>query len=151
MLGQAQLLVQMAKDAYRLIRSTDGRTYAVTRLGPAIAIPLTARHGNSVRTRLGASLWRRTGKVAAGSALNDVINVLEGEAAELDPVPVHLRTTRHGEAIVADMGTETGQRITITPVGWSFQPEPPVIFRRSELTHPSPSRNAAAASTASRR
>ena len=31
------------RGTYRLIRSTDGRTYAVPKLGPAIAIPLAAR------------------------------------------------------------------------------------------------------------
>ena len=136
--GQAQLLVQMAEDTYRLIRSTDGRTYAIPRLGPSIAVPLAAKGGNSVRAKLAASLYRRTGKVASSSALSDCINVLEGEAAELDPQPVHLRVGRHGEAIVVDMGTETGQRLTITPGGWSIEADSPVIFRRSELTHPLP-------------
>ena len=136
--GQAQILVQMAEDTYRLIRSADGRTYAVPRLGPSIAVPLAAKGGNSVRAKLAASLYRRTGKVASSSALSDCINVLEGEAAELDPQPVHLRVGRDGEAIVVDMGTETGQRITITPDGWSVQADSPVIFRRSELTHPLP-------------
>ena len=136
--GQAQILVQMAEDTYRLIRSADGRTYAVPRLGPSIAVPLSSKGGNSVRAKLAASLYRRTGKVANSSALSDCINVLEGEAAELDPQPVHLRVGRHGEAIVVDMGTETGQCITITPDGWSVQADSPVIFRRSELTHPLP-------------
>ena len=136
--GQAQLLVQMAEDTYRLIRSTDGRTYAVPKLGPSIAVPLSSKGGNSLRAKLAASLRRRTGKVATASALADCINVLEGEAAELDPQPVHLRTGRHGEAIVVDMGTETGQCLTITPGGWSVQADSPVIFRRSELTHPLP-------------
>lgn len=136
--GQAQQLVQMAEDTYRLIRSTDGRTYAVPRLGPAIAVPLASKSGNSVRAKLAASLRRRTGKVASSSTLSDCINVLEGEAAELDPQPVHLRVGRDGDAVVVDMGTETGQCITITSAGWSIKAESPVIFRRSELTHPLP-------------
>jgi len=133
---QAQLLAQMAEDAYRLIRSADGRTYAVPRLGPNVAVPLASKGGNSVRAKLAASLRRRTGKVASASALADCINVLEGEASELDPQPVCLRVGRHSGAIVVDMGTETGQCITITPAGWRVQAAAPVIFRRSELTHP---------------
>lgn len=136
--GQAQQLAQMAEDTYRLIRSTDGRTYAVPKLGPNIALPLAAKGGNGVRAKLAASLRRRTGKVANSSALSDCINVLEGEAAELDPVPVHLRVGRHQNSIVVDMGTETGQAITITPNGWTVTASSPVIFRRSELTHPLP-------------
>jgi hypothetical protein len=136
--SQAQLLTAMAEETYRLIRSDDGRTYAVPRLGPNIAVPLASKGGNSVRAKLAASLRRRTGKVAGASALADCINVLEGEAAELDPQPVALRVGRHGEAIVVDMGTETGQCITIRPGGWRIEAQSPVIFRRSELTHPLP-------------
>ena len=137
-MGQAQLLVSMAEDTYRLIRSTDGRTYAVPKLGPAVAVPLASKGGNSVRAKLAASLRRRTGKVANSSALSDCITVLEGEAAELNPQPVHLRVGPAGDTLVVDMGIETGQCITITPAGWSIEADSPVIFRRSELTHPLP-------------
>jgi hypothetical protein len=143
----AQVLVSMAEDTYKLIRADDGRTYAVPKLGPNIAVPLASKTGNGVRAKLAASLRRRSGQVASGSALSDCINVLEGEAAELDPQPVFLRVGRHhtppapdgtggGEAIVVDMGTETGQCLLITRDGWRIEAESPVIFRRSELIHP---------------
>jgi hypothetical protein len=135
-LTQAQLLVAMAEDAYRLIRSADGRSYAVPKMGPPIAVPLASRSGNSLRARLAASLHRQTGKVASASALSDAITVLEGEASELDPVPVWLRAGQHDDAVVIDMGTETGQAITITAAGWEIAAGSPVIFRRSELIHP---------------
>ncbi len=147
--SQAQMLMAMAEDTYRLIRSTDGRAYAVPKLGPQIAIPLASRSGNSIRARLAASLHRQTGKVASASALADCITVLEGEANELDPRPVWLRIGQHQDTVVADMGTETGQCITITPASWAIETDSPVIFRRSELTHPSSSPNTAAPSTSS--
>ncbi len=134
--SQAQMLMAMAEETYRLIRSDDGRAYAVPKLGPQIAVPLASRSGNSVRARLAASLHRQTGKVASASALSDCITVLEGEASELTPCPVWLRAGRHQDTVVIDMGTETGQCITITPRGWAIETESPVIFRRSELTHP---------------
>jgi hypothetical protein len=134
--GQSRLLVQLAEETYRLIRSSDGRTYAVPKLGPSIAVPLGSKSGSGVRAKLAASLRRRTGQVASTSALGNCINVLEGEASELDPQPVHLRMGRYDGAIVVDMGTETGQCILITAQGWSIQAASPVIFRRSELTHP---------------
>ena len=59
-----------------------------------------------------------------------------GEASELDPRPVWLRVGEHDGTVVVDMGTETGQCITITPSGWTVEASSPVIFRRSELTHP---------------
>jgi hypothetical protein len=136
----AQVLVQMAEDDYRLIRADDGRSYAVPRNGPNIAIPLGSKSGSGVRARLAASLRRRTGQVATGSALSDCVNVLEGEASEQDPQPVFLRMARVEEDgqpwVVVDMGTETGQAIIITPAGWRIEAQAPVIFRRSELTHP---------------
>ena len=64
------------------------------------------------------------------------ITVLMGEASELDPRPVWLRVGEHDGTVVVDMGTETGQCITITPRGWTVEAGSPVIFRRSELTHP---------------
>ena len=126
----------MAEDTYRLIRSTDGRAYAVPRMGPQIAVPLASRSENSLRARLAASLRRQTGQVASGSNLSDCITVLMGEAGELDPRPVWLRVSQNHDTVVVDMGTETGQCITITPSGWAIETASPVIFRRSELTHP---------------
>jgi hypothetical protein len=123
-------------DRGRLVCSDDGRAYAVPKLGPQIAVPLASRSGNSIRARLAASLHRQTGKVASASALSDCITVLDGEASELDPRPVWLRVGQHQGTVVVDMGTETGQCITITPAGWTVQADSPVIFRRSELTHP---------------
>ena len=134
--SQAQILVGMAEDTYRLIRSADGRAYAVPKLGPQIAVPLASRSENSLRARLAASLHRQTGQVASGSNLSDALTVLMGEAGELDPRPVWLRVGQHDDTVVVDMGTETGQCITITPSGWAVETDSPVIFRRSELTHP---------------
>lgn len=133
---QAQTLVSMAEDTYRLIRADDGRSYAVPKIGAPIAVPLASKSENSLRGRLAASLHRQTGQVASSSALSDAITVLAGEASELDPVPVWLRTARDGDAITVDMGTSTGQCITITGHGWTIESESPVIFRRSELIHP---------------
>ena len=66
----------------------------------------------------------------------DPVTVLEREASELDPVPVWLRAGQHDDPVVIDMGTETRQAITITAAGWQIQAGSPVIFGRSELTHP---------------
>ncbi|MGW5689146.1 ATP-binding protein, partial [Nonomuraea sp. NPDC003754] len=130
------MLVQMADDSYRLVRADDGRSYAVPRIGPAIAVPLASKGGSGLRARLATSLFRRTGEVASSAELSDAVNVLAGEAAELDPQPVHLRMAQHEGGVVVDMGTETGEAIVITGDGWRIEPTSPVIFRRSELTHP---------------
>ncbi|MQA96604.1 MAG: ATP-binding protein [Streptosporangiales bacterium] len=137
----AQVLVQMAQDTYRMIRADDGRTYGIPKDGPNIAVPLGSRSGSGVRAKLANSLWNTTGQVASGSALSDCVNVLEGEAAVLDPVPVFLRMGRYTDdagrdTIVVDMGTKTGHAIVINADGWSIEGTSPVMFRRSELVHP---------------
>ena len=43
--SQAQQLMAMAEDTYRLIRSADGRAYAVPKMGPQIAVPLASKSG----------------------------------------------------------------------------------------------------------
>lgn len=132
----AQRLVAMAQQHYRLIRSTDSRTYAVPKDGPTLAMPLGSKKG--LRVRLGASLHRQTGIVASGSALSDCMTILEGEAADLEPRPVYLRMGQAQGEIVVDLGTEVGHVVRITPDGWDIQATSPVVFRRSALTHPFP-------------
>ena len=133
----AQQLIAMAQQDYRLVRSTDSRTYAVPRSGPPLAVPVASKKG--LRSRLAAAMWRRTGQVAGGSALSDCITILEGEAADLEPQPVFLRMARHGDdTIVVDLGTEAGHVAIITPHGWRIEGAAPVLFRRSSLIHPFP-------------
>ena len=133
----AQQLIAMAQEDYRLVRSTDSRTFAVPRTGPPIAVALASKKG--LRAKLAASMWRRTGQVAGGSALSDCLTILEGEAADLDPQPIFLRMARHGaDTIVVDLGTEAGHCAIITPKGWRIEGNAPVLFRRSPLIHPFP-------------
>jgi hypothetical protein len=133
----AQQLIAMAQQDYRLVRSIDSRTYAVPRTGPALAVALGSKKG--LRTKLAASMWRRTGQVAGGSALSDCLTILEGEAQDLTPQPVFLRMARHGtDTIVVDLGTDTGHCAVITPNGWTIEGSAPVLFRRSGLIHPFP-------------
>lgn len=141
----AQLLMEYAEREYRMIRSTDGRTYAVPKGGPNLALPLASRGGAGLRGKLSKTHYRRTGRVAPSSALADCANILESEAAEQPPEPVFLRMGRvplpdappgcRG-AVVVDMGTDTGHALVITPDGWRLEASSPVVFRRSELTHP---------------
>ena len=134
--SQAQLLMAMAEDTYRLIRSTDGRAYAVPKTGPAdrraARLPVRKQHPGPAG-RLPAPADRQGRLRLRAVRLH---HRAEGEASELDPRPVWLRVGQHDGTVVVDMGTETGQCITITPRGWAVEADSPVIFRRSELTHP---------------
>ncbi|WP_030691176.1 hypothetical protein [Streptomyces globisporus] len=131
-------LVQLARERYRFVMSTDGRPYAVAIDGPNIALPLRGRSG--VRQRL-ARLYADTfeGDVASQSALADAMTVLEGIAEDNDPVPVHLRVG-HDDAgtLVVDLGTADGRAVTVSAGGWEVVERSPVLFRRSGAMAPMP-------------
>ena len=122
--SQAQLLMAMAEDTYRLIRSADGRAYAVPKLGPQIAVPLALEVGNSLRARLAASLHRQTGQVASSSNLSDAHHRADRRGGRAGPGAGVAAGRRPRGTVVVDMGTETGQCITITP---------PRLVRRARL------------------
>jgi hypothetical protein len=134
----AARLVELARDRYDLITSEDSRPYAIERGGPNIALPLRGKAG--LRQRL-ARLFTDTfrGEVASQSALADAMTVLEGIAADTDPVPVHLRVaTAPGGTIVIDLGTADGRALTIAPEQWRIVPRSPAVFRRSGAMAPMP-------------
>jgi hypothetical protein len=88
------------QDSYRLSALLKLAPVA----GPAVAVPLVAKGGNSAWAKPATSLRRRTGKVASSTALTDCINVLEGEAAELHLQLVHLPVGQQEDAIAVDIG-----------------------------------------------
>lgn len=131
-------LVELARDRYDLITSEDGRPYAIERGGPNVALPLRGKAG--LRQRL-ARLFTDTyrGEVASQSALADAMTVLEGVAADTDPVPVNLRVGAvPGGPIVIDLGTADGRAVTIAPEHWQVVPRSPAVFRRSGAMAPMP-------------
>ncbi|MFJ4411895.1 ATP-binding protein [Streptomyces sp. NPDC088910] len=131
-------LVELARDRYDLITSDDGRPYAIERRGPNIALPLRGKAG--LRQRL-ARLFTDTyhGEVPSQSALADAMTVLEGIAADDDPVPVHLRVgTDPAGTIVIDLGSTDGRALVVAPERWRTVPRSPAVFRRSGAMAPMP-------------
>lgn len=134
----AARIVDMAREQYRFVMSTDGRPYAVALDGPNIALPLRGRAG--VRQRLARQFADAyPGEVASQSALADAMTVLEGIAEDTDPVPVNLRVGRDpAGAIVVDLGSADGRAVVVTGVGWNVVDRAPVLFRRSGAMAPMP-------------
>ena len=134
----AARLVTLARERYAFVTSEDGRPYAVEIDGPNIGLPLRGRAG--LRQRL-ARLFTDTydGDVPSQSALADALTVLEGMAAERDPVPVHLRVGTAGDgSIVIDLGTTDGRCAVVNAYGWQCADRSPVLFRRSGAMAPMP-------------
>ncbi|MEU6535732.1 ATP-binding protein [Streptomyces sp. NPDC047000] len=134
----AARIVDMAREQYRFVTSTDGRPYAVALDGPNIALPLRGKAG--VRQRLARQFADAyPGEVASQSALADAMTVLEGIAEDTDPVPVHLRVGRDPSgAVVVDLGSTDGRAVVVSGLGWDVVDRAPVLFRRSGAMAPMP-------------
>ena len=126
-------LVHLAKERYRLGRTPAGDPFAVALEGLQVARMI--RGGSqSFRAELARDYWRKYDRVANSSALADALLVLQGEASEAVPEPVHLRVAKHEDSVVLDLGDTTGRVAVVTPEGWKVCDESPVLFRRTELT-----------------
>jgi hypothetical protein len=132
--SQADRLVSMALESYTLHITDKGEVFMVPVEGPRI--PRQLRGGRtSLRASLAASYRRRLGKVPSQAALADAMNVLEGEAEDLEPTPLHLRVAEDTDSGVSwvDIGDQTGEGIWISPERWGIG-QPPMMMRRTALT-----------------
>jgi hypothetical protein len=127
--------VALAVGRYNLV-NWEGRSYAVDRDGPNVALPLRGRDG--LRQRLARTYFAATGVAAGGSALADALTVIEGMAADSPTVPVGLRVARHDGSIVLDLADPAGRAVVIRPGRWRLLDLSPVLFRRTVLTGPIP-------------
>lgn len=130
---QSELLVRLALERYRLGRDEAGEPFAVERDGPNVALMFRGSR-DALRPALARGYRRRYGTTPNASALADALTVLQGEAQERSPEPVHLRVARHEHGIVLDFGDDDGQAVIIRPGGWQTVDRSPVLFRRTALT-----------------
>lgn len=100
-----------------------------------------------VRTHLGRLFYEQTQSAPGGQALNDALNVLDGQArhdGRQHDVCVRLGGSREA-AVYLDLGDPAWRAVQITPAGWAVVDDPPVRFRRprgqSRLPEPVPGGN----------
>jgi len=134
---QADALVDLAKQRYRLGISEDGEAFAVPVDGPAVAM-MFRTGASGLRAALAKAYRQQTGKTPSASALADSLVALEGMAQDCPPEPVALRIARHDDGIVLDLGDATGRAVLVKPDGWAVKAVSPVLFRRTVLTSPLP-------------
>lgn len=135
--SQADLLVELARERYRLGRALDDEPFAVPLNGPRIVRPLRGGRA-SVRAELAAAFAERYEKAPSATALADALLVLEGLALREPRERLELRVARAGAARYLDLGDETGRAVEITRDGWRLVESPPVLFRRTEPMLPLP-------------
>ena len=130
--SQADCLVAIALDNYRLGKSTHGDPFAVLRRGPNVAIPLRRR--GALRCELARLYFERYERAASSSSLTDALAVLEGNALRSEPEKVHLRLAQLGDSVVLDLGRTDGKVAVASGNGWTVEKRSPSLFRRTELT-----------------
>lgn len=131
--SQATVLAELALKLYDIRADDTGTVYALPKTGARIVKSL--RGGStSLRAELAKLHRKQMGKVPTQAALTDAIASLEGEAADADPVTLHLRVAESDGALYLDLGDSTGRAVQITPDGWTVVRDPKVWFRRTELT-----------------
>jgi hypothetical protein len=133
----ATVLVELARENYTFGVTSAGESFGVPREGPQVVAML--RGGKtSLRNRLAAEYFTRTGRAAAQQALADALLVIEGIAQGGDETTLYLRTAEHEGALWLDLGDPTGRAVRVTRAGWAVQESAPVLFRRTALTGPLP-------------
>ncbi|MBU1249751.1 MAG: ATP-binding protein [Actinobacteria bacterium] len=129
--NQATEIVQLARARYNVVRGEDGKSYAVAHDLPGVAFGL--RGAGGLRQQLAAAYFDEKRRAASGSALQDALAVLEGDAMRSPEARVHLRTGRHEGAIIIDRATPNGHAIKITAEGHRVVERSPILFRRSPV------------------
>lgn len=130
----AALLVDLALERYRFGVTPEGEAFAVPTAGGHVVRML--RGGRfSLRAELAALYRKVTGRIAAQQALADALLVLEGEAQDGEPEPVHLRVAECHGALWLDLGDAEETVVRIAAGDWQLvSSDVPVLFRRSALT-----------------
>lgn len=126
----ADMLVDLALQRYRIGRTESDDAFAVERDGPNVAIMFRGSR-DALRSTLAHTYRKMHGRTPNSTALSDALTVLQGEAYEAEPEPVHLRVAEYGNSIVIDLGDIAGRAVIVDAGRWRVVPSSPVVFRRA--------------------
>lgn len=131
------VLVELAQERYRFGVSDAGETFAVPLAGPKV-VSLLRGGKTSLRNKLAREYFRLTQRAASQQALVDALLVVEGLAQDEAESTLYLRVAAYEGCRWLDLGDLAGRAVRISEVGWTIEPEAPVLFRRSQLNLPLP-------------
>jgi len=132
-LSQAEGVVRLAEELFRIGLSDSREPFAVARDGPNVALMFRGS-SSALRMTLAREYRRRTGRTPSASGLADAIVALEGAAMECTPETVHLRVAEHDGEIVIDLGDADGRAVVVADGHWYIAEKSPILFRRTALT-----------------
>ncbi|MCA1713291.1 MAG: DUF3854 domain-containing protein [Actinobacteria bacterium] len=133
----ATALVELVLNTYRLGISTDGHPFAIPLTPPHVVRPL-AGDQQGLRATMADTYYVSTGRVPSSQALTEALTALEGRARQQTPEVLHLRVGAADDATYLDLGDTTGRAVQIDRFGWRIVDQPPLLFRRTQLTSPLP-------------
>ncbi len=141
--SQADALVDLALERFRLGVTETGDTFAVAHEGPKVA-KLFRGGRDALRAALAKAYRETIGKTPTATALADALTTLEGMALDCAPEPVALRVAQLTDAnlpcavepaaLVLDLGDTSGRALVIHPSRWELVEQAPILFRRTALT-----------------
>jgi hypothetical protein len=136
--AQPDEVMAIIRRDFRLIRSIEGGYYAEPRQGGCgLCLPLKGSGG--VRQSVIKRYERQHGKIPAQGSLAAVMEMVEGDASELEPETVSLRSGADFDgSVIIDLGGTPPLFVRIRPEGWEVVDQSPIPFRRTKLTAPMP-------------
>lgn len=125
---QASILIDLGQR-HHLFHDHGGDAYARVNVGTRKAIyPIS---GTDYREHLSREFYKLSGKGCNRNALTDSTATLSAVAKFDGPAEaVYPRIGKHGEAIVIDLGDDTGEAVIVTSTGWRIE-RSPVNFKRT--------------------
>lgn len=131
--SQAEQLVRLALDQFRLAQTSKHEPFAVLNTGPNVASMLSGS-GGSVRDLLAREYRRRHKRIMNQTAYADALATLRGEAIESECEAVYVRVGPFGDGVVMDLGTASGEAVVVDHAGWRMVARSPILFQRTALT-----------------
>lgn len=128
-------VVDYVVERFELGRASDGKLIAVPKEGPRIA-----RNLSSMKQPVAAAIYSDRRRTPGQTTLATAFGILDGLAAEAEPIQVHLRAAhdyREG-AVYVDLGDAEKTIVRVDRNGWTLSPERTPVFRRTSATRALP-------------
>ncbi len=131
--SQAESIVSMALDTFRLGQNLKREPFAVPKSGANVAVWLSGT-GGAFKDVMASAYRKRHKGVMNSTAFADALATLRGEASNATLEPSFIRVGENGEGFAVDLGTTAGKVVLVDATGWRIVDRSPVLFQRTALT-----------------
>ena len=131
--SQAESLVSMALDTFRLGQNLKREPFAVRKSGANVASWLSGT-GGALKDEMAFEYRKRHKGVMNSTAFADALATLRGEASNATLEPSFIRVGANGEGVAVDLATTAGEVVLVDATGWRIVDRSPILFQRTALT-----------------